>query len=659
MSSTVLPRSSGSPADTIRSSGGLPGVTIPRPRSIEWYQEIPASSARISSVPGSVPGLVPGFVPGLVRESVPGSWTPPAAPVESTVPGTDRRLQLRAEPWIAPMSSYHASAMDVVDETPASRLVAPEPVAFERQVGSDSEPVARRVLGRRFDAAWPPAEWAVAATAVLVVVGIVLRFWTQSDMWLDEALTVNISSLPLSQLHGALMRDGAPPLYYVLLHFWMKVFGSSDLGARSLSGVISVATIPCLWIAGRRLGGRVVATTVTVLVSTSPFAIYYGTEARMYSLVALLTAAGFLALESALRRPTRWNLTGTALCTGLLLYTHYWALYLTAIVGAWLAFEWWRGPLRRRRRARAALAAVAVGCLTFLPWVPTFLYQSRHTGTPWAVSANFAAMVNAVSSFAGGPTNQGRALALLYFALAGLGLFGIASDRVHVMLDLRTRPLARGLAIAVVGTLALAVAGGYLQGSAFSARYAAVIFVPLLLLVSMGLATLADRRIAAAVLVAAALFGLGTSISNVSTQRSQAIQVASFLARVGKPGDVVAYCPDQLGPDTSRLLPSGKYQQITFPRGTGPQFVDWVDYAKATGSASPQAFARRLEQMSSPDHTIWYVWSPGYQTYGTKCEDIANTLLADHGLGAGEIFMNEPSKFYESMELLELTHNGR
>ena len=279
---------------------------------------------------------------------------------------------------------------------------------------------------RRLDTSWPSPEWAFGATAILVSVGIVLRFWTHSDMWLDEALTVNISRLPLSQLHAALMKDGAPPLYYVLLHFWMKVFGSSNLGARSLSGVISVATIPAVWVAGRRLGGLTLALTVTVLVSTSPFAIYYGTEARMYSLVAFLTTVGFLAVDRALRRPTAWNLVATALCTALLLYTHYWALYLVAVTGAWLLFHAWKGNLRRRRGARAALVAVVAGCLCFVPWVPTFLYQSAHTGTPWAVPANFAAVVNAISSFAGGPTNSGRALALLYFALAGLGLFGVA-----------------------------------------------------------------------------------------------------------------------------------------------------------------------------------------------------------------------------------------
>jgi mannosyltransferase len=554
--------------------------------------------------------------------------------------------------------------MDVVDESPATALLTPEPTppaprldAPDQRPGSEDAGTGQ---GPRFwtgwlsDTDWPPPAWAIAATLVLVAVGTVLRFWTHSDMWLDEALTVDISRLPLTQIHAALMRDGAPPLYYVLLHFWMKIFGSSNVAARALSGVISVATLPCVWLAGRRLGGRSVAAAAIVLIATSPFAIYYGTEARMYSLVAFLTTVGFLALDRALRKPTAWNLAATALVTALLLYTHYWALYLVAVTGAWLLFRAWRGKAAARGPARAALAAVVGGCVLFVPWVPTFLYQSAHTGTPWAIPANFAAMVNAVSSFAGGPTNEGRALALLYFALAGLGLFGIATDRFHISLDIRGTPLARGLGIIVVGTLVLAIAGGYLQRSAFSARYASVIFVPLLLLVAMGLGTFRDRRIATVILVAAAVFGLVTSLPNISTERSQAFQVASVLARAGKPGDIVAYCPDQLGPDSARLLPAGRYDEITFPRGTGPQFVNWINYAQVVGNASPTAFAHRLEQMSAPDHRIWYVWAPGYQTYGGDCEQIESTLLHDTKLGGDEIFGLGP--YYEPSELVEFAY---
>ena len=94
----------------------------------------------------------------------------------------------------------------------------------------------------------------VALGGAVLVVSVVLRFWTPSPMWLDEALTVNIAREPLRAIPHLLRDDGAPPLYYVLLHFWMKVFGTGDLGARSLSGVIGVLTLPAAWLAGYRVG---------------------------------------------------------------------------------------------------------------------------------------------------------------------------------------------------------------------------------------------------------------------------------------------------------------------------------------------------------------------------------------------------------------------
>ena len=137
-----------------------------------------------------------------------------------------------------------------------------------------------------------------AAIGVVAVVagGVVLRFVTHSALWLDEALTVNRSRLPLTQIAGSVKQDGAPPLYYYLLHFWMELFGQSNLATRSLEGVIGVATLPVAWLAGNRFGGRTVAWTTLVLLASAPFAVYYATEARMYGLIILLTGCGFLAL---------------------------------------------------------------------------------------------------------------------------------------------------------------------------------------------------------------------------------------------------------------------------------------------------------------------------------------------------------------------------
>ncbi len=496
--------------------------------------------------------------------------------------------------------------------------------------------------------------WAISFGVAVVAAGLLLRFWTRSDLWLDEALTVDIARQPLSQLQHLLREDGAPPLYYALLHFWMGVFGQSDLAVRALSGVIGVATLPVVWLGGNRVGGRWVAWTAVLLVASSPFAVRYDTETRMYALVALLTACGFLALCRALKGPRPGNLVAVAAVTALLLYSHYWSVYLLAMTGLWLLFSWWRGPPERRRPAFSALVAMAVGVVLWLPWFPTFLFQSQHTGTPWAVPANFAALVNTVATFAGGTSSQGRALALIFFGLGGLGLFGAATDRFHVSLDLRGRPWGRPLAAVVFGTLALAVIGGYSSHSAFDVRYASVIFVPLVLLVSLGTTCFADHRLRVAVVTFATLAGLAGAIPNVTTNRTQAGQVAAAISRVGQPGDVVAYCPDQLGPAVYRLLPNG-YRQVTFPRRTGPEFVNWIDYGAASEQANPVAFAHYLQKLALSAHgTIYYVWAPGYQTFHTECETIYYTLESTPGYKASELVGLNSVSFFQPMNLTRI-----
>src|SRR5436190_4188502 len=99
----------------------------------------------------------------------------------------------------------------------------------------------------------PP--WIVASAAAAVAAGVVLRFVLKSHLWLDETLSVDIARLPIGKIPAALRHDGAPPLYYLLLHGWMRLFGTGDVAVRALSGVASVAALPLIHRAGKRISG--------------------------------------------------------------------------------------------------------------------------------------------------------------------------------------------------------------------------------------------------------------------------------------------------------------------------------------------------------------------------------------------------------------------
>ncbi|MGO9196052.1 MAG: hypothetical protein ACLQK4_02855 [Acidimicrobiales bacterium] len=519
----------------------------------------------------------------------------------------------------------------------------------------------------------PNTTLAKAGVAVVLVVAVALRFLTKSPLWLDEALTVNIARAPLGDIDGLLRHDGAPPLYYFLLHFWMKVFGTGDVASRSLSGVIGVINLPIAWLTGYRVGsrwwtieeasgeerrardarGRVTAWSVTLLLASSPFAVYYDTEARMYGLVLLLGTLGVLVITSLLRRP-RWtgSLALGVVAAGLL-YSHYWALYVCVVSGAGALWCAWKGPYVRA--ARYVLAGFVLAAVAFLPWVPTFLFQVRHTGTPWAAPAGASVIVFTVTQFAGGATAVGRTLALFFFFLGLLAIFGSAYDRRHVLLDLRSRPGVRMLAVAVIATLLVAIIAGKLSGSTFADRYTSVIAFPALLVFAYGLTTLEDPRVRNSVLGVAVLLGLAASIPNATIIRTQAGQVAAAISAGAHRGDVIAYCPDQLGPSVSRLIGT-EFSQLTFPRDAPPQIVDWVDYIATVKSASTFRFAQLAEKRAA-GHTIWYVMAPAYQGFDNDCQDILIDLRAHRAVEnvVASTPADTPFEIYEGMSLYRFT----
>lgn len=474
---------------------------------------------------------------------------------------------------------------------------------------------------------WRRLDWAVAGAVLAVATGIVLRFYTVSDLWLDEALSVNIARLPLAHIPSALRQDGAPPVYYMLLHGWIQLFGTGNVAVRSLSGVFAVASLPLAYRAGLRVGGRIAAAATLLLLATAPYGTRYATETRMYSLVSFLVLAGFLLVSRALERPTPARLAGVTALTAVLLLTHYWSFYLVAVVGGWLVWNAW---LRRpagvvARPARLVVLAMAGGVVLFLPWLPTFLFQLRHTGTPWASGPSINAVVDTLGQYAGGNATGGPFLFLLLTGLIALALFARPIDDHRVELDFRTRTRARPIAIAGLATLTVAVGVGSITNSAYEVRYSAVAFPLILVLAGLGANALVDRKARRLVLGVAAALGLITGVGVATTDRTQAGQVGRLISAQAHPGDVVAYCPDQLGPAVSRVVKSRGVLQVSYPRWLPPQRVDWIDYAHVNQSADAASFALRLVAAAG-EHDVWLVWQNGYRTFRGRCAALAKDL---------------------------------
>jgi mannosyltransferase len=147
------------------------------------------------------------------------------------------------------------------------------------------------------------APWVAGA---ITLIGGLLRVFQlgTKGMWLDETFSVWLANQGVGDMLQWIVKiDQHPPLYYLLLHYWVALYGDTPYAARLLSAVFGTATIPVMYLIGKRLSGPVMGLIAAVLLAFSPFNIFYAQETRMYTLLAFNAAVAIYALACLLTDP--------------------------------------------------------------------------------------------------------------------------------------------------------------------------------------------------------------------------------------------------------------------------------------------------------------------------------------------------------------------
>src|SRR3712207_6799470 len=94
-----------------------------------------------------------------------------------------------------------------------------------------------------------------AYVAILVLLGLAVRWWNigKASLWHDEGFTMMLAPMSPVEIVARTMRDTHPPLYYLTLHYWIEIFGTSEEAARAMSMVFLVAAIPVTYLLVKEL----------------------------------------------------------------------------------------------------------------------------------------------------------------------------------------------------------------------------------------------------------------------------------------------------------------------------------------------------------------------------------------------------------------------
>src|SRR4030042_2967913 len=134
---------------------------------------------------------------------------------------------------------------------------------------------------------------------IITLIGGGLRVFliANKGLWLDETLSIWVSNHSVvDMLQWIAKIDQHPPLYYLLLHYWIALNGDTPYDVRFLSVLFGAGTIPIVYLIGKRISGTVMGVAAAVFLALSLFNIYYAQETRMYTLLTFNAAVAIYAL---------------------------------------------------------------------------------------------------------------------------------------------------------------------------------------------------------------------------------------------------------------------------------------------------------------------------------------------------------------------------
>lgn len=231
------------------------------------------------------------------------------------------------------------------------------------------------------------------------------------DICLDEPFTIfhaqdslkNILLLPSQN-------EPNPPLFMVLLHFWIKIFGIGAYAVRTLPILFNALTVPFIYFIGKRFFGLWSGITASALFILSTYHFFFGGDTRTYSMLSFGTAATLYYLLALRENPDKKKyLAGLIISNLILVYGHYfgWFVIFIQVVVPLFYFS-------EKEFLKKSVFAIAATAILYIPMFSVLLKQFLISkDSTWVAPPQPSEYVQQLKWF----MNSGTGLRILLFTL--------------------------------------------------------------------------------------------------------------------------------------------------------------------------------------------------------------------------------------------------
>ncbi len=152
---------------------------------------------------------------------------------------------------------------------------------------------------------------------------------SRESIWFDEGFSIaTANQKSIGELVRFTAQDTHPPAYYVMLYYWIKLFGDSQYSARFLSSILGTIAVFLIFFAGKLLFNLRTGIFAAFIMAITRFQIEYSREIRGYVLMVTLALLSYCILAKMEKKKNTGLKIAYIITSAILLYTHVYAIFI-------------------------------------------------------------------------------------------------------------------------------------------------------------------------------------------------------------------------------------------------------------------------------------------------------------------------------------------
>lgn len=211
-----------------------------------------------------------------------------------------------------------------------------------------------------------------------MILGLLIRLISidkASGLWFDEIYCNYLASqkMPFDFFNKLYNEDFHAPLYFILLHFWMKLFGTTDIVLRLFSCLFGILAIPVAYFLGKEIRSEKLGIVCALAVALNSIHIYYSQEVKFYSLLFLLCSISLLFLLKYNKYKDKSNAIGLILSNTVILYTFTVSFTYVAIIN--LGYLLYLAIKKDKKSLKDFFIIQLVIISLYIPYIPLIMHH--------------------------------------------------------------------------------------------------------------------------------------------------------------------------------------------------------------------------------------------------------------------------------------------